>query len=135
MIDGRNRKAIFVDSDLACLFSDIRATHNICTNMALLVQVLDYIRLTSSDDEGWISVTVPSIRRDFLPFLGDDSLKRLLDRLRALGVIKTKVRYHKKIAGGGVSNTEILLQDENIGLLAEEIKRMRDMSPSSRDGL
>ena len=78
----------FFDTDLACLFKDIKSTSICCVQCAVVIQRLS--RLISKGPGKSIITTVPELRNKHFPYWSESILKRLLMRLRKLGVIRAQ---------------------------------------------
>ena len=114
MAKEHKTKIIFLDSDLACLFSDIEITRLTCVQCAIFLQIID--RLIRAGGKKSILVTIPNLQKEYFPYLSLSAVKRLLQKLRKLGILKTRIEYENLNHA-----TRIWIIAERINALALEV--------------
>ncbi|MCK4827500.1 hypothetical protein KA005_67850 [bacterium] len=119
MAKKHKTKIIFLDNDLACLFSDLEITHLTCVQSAIFLQVIDgLIRISGKKS---ILVTIPKLQEEYFPYFSLSAVKRLLQRLRKLGILKTRIEYK-----GLDHKTRIWIINERITTLAKEVQQANE---------
>lgn len=115
-------KATFLDSDLAQLFSNIEETRLTSVTSALFLQTIDYLIRKQPGRKKSILVTVPGLHKEWFPYLSYSATKRIVQRLRRIGVLKTRIEY-KKVKGKIPEHaTRIWIQEKRILELAQQVR-------------
>lgn len=124
-------KIIFLDSDLAELFSNIEETLRTAVQCAIFVQSVDRLIRKQKGKNKSILTTVPDLQRNCFPFWSYPATKKTLQRLRRIGVLKTRIEYKRTEHMGVEHRTRIWIQEKKILELAEQVKRERELNDLS----
>lgn len=120
-------KIIFLDSDLAELFSNIEETLRTAVQCAIFVQSVDRLIRKQKGRNKSILIAIPNLQRKCFPFWSYPATKKTLQRLRRVGVLKTRIEYKRTDHMGVEHRTRIWVQDARILELAEQVKREREL--------
>ena len=120
----------FFDKDIACLFRNIECTSLTCVQCAVFLQVIS--RLIQKSGKKSVLLTVFWLHKTHFPYLSYSMVKRILQRLRRIGVLKTRIEYKRTEHMGVEHRTRIWVQDARIFELAEQVKRERGLGDMAK---
>ncbi|MEA3385990.1 MAG: hypothetical protein U9Q89_06015 [Thermodesulfobacteriota bacterium] len=103
--------------DLACFFADIESTKKTCVQCATFIQIID--RLIRKSKQRSVQITVPGLQKNHCPYWTVSTTKRVLQRLRRLKIIRTKVEHGTSF--NDKACTRIWINDYKIIALAKQM--------------
>ena len=109
---------------MACLFSDLEPTRLTAISTAVFFQTISKLIQTSGKKS--ILITAPELHEEYFPYLSYSATKRNLQRLRKLGILRTKVEY---ITENGIPThkTRIWINNKKILELAQQVKNEQEL--------
>ena len=114
----------YFSKDIAQLFADLEITNLTNIQCAVAFQAISNLIYKSRGKKS-VTTTVKELQATELPFWPLNRIKRILGRLRTVGVIKTKVIYFNETGGnrdGITHKTRIWINRERIVILAEQVR-------------
>lgn len=114
------------------LFSNIKETSLTPVKCSIFIQAVDFmIRRQPGRKKKSVVATVPYLQREWFPFWSTEVTKRLLQKLRRIGVIKTQMVY-KRVGKAPQRFTRIAIDERRILELAEQIQGEVELSAMAK---